>query len=249
MCVDTERGNMANGKRKIYSGKTKDLYELADGNLLILFKDDVTGEDGVVDPGSNRVLGKIKGKGKISLALTDYFFGMLKSRNIPTHLVSIDLEGNSMIARKADLPGRDIGAERALEFVCRRLAYGSFLKRYGRYVGKLQDLGLLVEITLKDDILGDPLINDDAVVAMRLFSRNQLKQAKVLTRRIAGIVESDLRRKGLRLVDIKMEFGLVRNRITLIDEISADSMRVMNKRGKILSHAELASAFLPQNRV
>ncbi|MBF1045248.1 MAG: phosphoribosylaminoimidazolesuccinocarboxamide synthase, partial [Peptostreptococcus sp.] len=40
---------------KIYTGKTKDVFEIDDKNVLLKFKDDVTGKDGVFDPGENQV--------------------------------------------------------------------------------------------------------------------------------------------------------------------------------------------------
>ena len=41
--------------KKIYEGKTKDVYSLDNGNVLLKFKDDCTGKDGVFDPGENSV--------------------------------------------------------------------------------------------------------------------------------------------------------------------------------------------------
>lgn len=224
----------------IYSGKTKDIQKLPNGNLLIRFKDDVTGENGVVDPGANTVMGKIKGKGRMSLELTSRFFSLLQARDIPTHLVSVDLERGVMEVREAVPPGQNVSSHGGLEFICRPLAYGSFLRRYQNYVAKkLQDLDYLVEITLKDDERGDPLINDDAIVALGILSGAQLKTAKQLTRSITEIVEQELAKCNLRLVDIKIEFGLIDGQIVLIDEISADSMRVMDEKGQILPHEEV----------
>ena len=40
---------------KIYEGKTKTVYSLENGNVLLKFKDDCTGKDGVFDPGENTV--------------------------------------------------------------------------------------------------------------------------------------------------------------------------------------------------
>lgn len=57
-----------------YHGKTKDVYELKDGNYLLKFKDDVTGADGVFDPGANTVGLTIEGVGKAGLKLTEFFF-------------------------------------------------------------------------------------------------------------------------------------------------------------------------------
>lgn len=230
-----------NNKKKVYSGKTKDIYKQPNGNLLIVFKDDVTGENGVVDPGSNFVMGQIKGKGRISLEVTNHFFQILTNKNIPTHLVSIDLANNAMEAREALQPGKTVNPSAGgLEFVCRPKAYGSFLRRYQKYVReKLQDIDCLVEVTLKDDERGDPLINDDALVTLGLLTRAQLEKAKTYTRKITRIIEKDLRKKELTLVDIKMEFGLIDGEVVLIDEISADSMRVMDKSGKFLTHEDI----------
>lgn len=225
---------------KIYSGKTKDIYALANGNLWIVFKDDVTGENGIVDPGANTVMGKIEGKGRMSLRLTEYFFALLGDNGIPTHLVHVDVARNAMEVKPAGVLGRGEKTPGGLEFICRTLAYGSFLRRYSNILREpLQALDYLVEITLKDDERGDPLINDDALVALHVLSRSQLERAKALTRQITQRIAGNLKEKSLTLVDIKMEFGLIDGDIALIDEISADAMRVMDAEGNVLSHMAL----------
>lgn len=236
-----------NSNEKIYSGKTKDIYALPNGNLRLVFKDDVTGENGVIDPGANTVIGQVQGKGRMSLAMTDYFFKQFHTAGIPTHLVAVDLEHNAMEVRRAEPPGKAISGTGGLEFICRTMAYGSFVRRYQKYLRETQQkLDYLVEITLKDDERGDPLINDDAIVALGLLSRAQLEQAKELTRRIARIVEADLRAKQLILVDMKIEVGLIDGQVVLIDEVSADAMRVMDQDGKVLDHKTLHERLIPQ---
>ena len=113
-----------------------------------------------------------------------------------------------------------------LEVICRYRAYGSFMRRYGKYAQESQPLDALVEITLKDDERGDPLINDEALVQLGLMNPDELEYIKNLTRRIAGIIRDDLMRHGLELVDIKFEFGRIEGEIVLIDDISGDNMRV-----------------------
>ncbi len=229
----------------IYSGKTKDIYALANGHLKLVFKDDVTGENGVVDPGANSVMGQIQGKGRMSLEMTQYFFEKFHAAHIPTHLVSVDVAQGAMEVKRADPPGKAISETGGLEFICRPLAYGSFLRRYGKYVkAPLQPLDYLVEVTLKDDERGDPLINDDALVILGLLTRAQLEQGKEMTRQIATIVERDLRDKGLTLVDMKIEVGLIGGEVVLIDEVSADAMRVMDANGKQLDHQTLYSLLI-----
>lgn len=226
-----------NTSEKIYSGKTKDLYALPGGNVLLVFKDDVTGENGVIDPGANTVIGQVEGKGRKSLAMTDYFFKRLQAANIPTHLVQLDLEKGTMEVRRAEPLGKDINGKGGLEFVCRTRPWGSFVRRYQQYIRDAErKLDYLVEITVKDDERGDPLINDDTIVTLGLASPAQLEQAKDITRRVCRIVEADLNEKGLTLIDMKIETGLVDGEVVVIDEISADAMRVMDKEGKVLDH-------------
>jgi len=227
-----------NTSEKIYSGKTKDLYALKNGNILLVFKDDVTGADGVIDPGANTVIGQVEGKGRKSLAMTDYFFERLHNADIPTHLVRADLEQGTMEVRRAEPIGKDISGAGGLEFVCRTRPWGSFIRRYQQYIRDAEaKLDYLVEITVKDDERGDPLINDDTIVALDLVSSDHLKQAKNITRRVCRIVEDDLRKKDLILIDMKIEIGLVDGQVVVIDEISADAMRVMDADGTVLDHA------------
>lgn len=226
-----------NTSEKIYSGKTKDLYALSNGNILLVFKDDVTGTDGVIDPGANTVIGQVEGKGVKSLAMTDYFFKRLHAADIATHLVNLDLEKGTMEVRRAEPLGKDNNGAGGLEFVCRTRPWGSFIRRYQQYIRDTeQKLDHLVEITLKDDERGDPLINDDTIVTLGLVSPHHLEEAKNITRRVCGIVEADLREQGLTLIDMKIEIGLVDDKVVVIDEISADAMRVMDEAGNVLDH-------------
>jgi phosphoribosylaminoimidazole-succinocarboxamide synthase len=226
-----------NTSDKIYSGKTKDLFALPNGNILLVFKDDVTGADGVIDPGANTVIGKVEGKGRKSLAMTDYFFKCVHAANIPTHLVSIGLENGTMEVRRAEPLGKDLKGGGGLEFICRTRPWGSFVRRYQQYIRNTeQKLDYLVEITVKDDERGDPLITDDTIVALGLVSAAHLAQAKDITRRVCRIVEADLLAKNLVLIDMKIELGLVDGGVVVIDEISADAMRVMDQAGNVLEH-------------
>jgi phosphoribosylaminoimidazole-succinocarboxamide synthase len=223
---------------KIYSGKTKDLYALENGNILLVFKDDVTGADGVIDPGANTVIGQVEGKGRKSLAMTDYFFARLHAANIPTHTVAVDIENGKMEVRRAEPLGKDLKGAGGLEFVCRTRPWGSFIRRYQSYIRETDaNLNYLVEITVKDDERGDPLINDDTLIAIGLVTPAHLAEAKNLTRQVCQIVEADLREKDLTLIDMKIEIGLVDGKVVVIDEISADAMRVMGADGQVLAHA------------
>ncbi len=142
----------------IRKGKTKDLLKSDDGHLFLKFKDTVTGADGEVDPGANEVMGEVTDKGKASFALSVFFFEKLEEAGIPTHFVSADHEECLMKVRAAETFGD------GLEYICRRYAMGSFLRRYGSCTEPMAELPHLVEITLKDDEKGDPLVNDDTLL-------------------------------------------------------------------------------------
>ncbi len=204
----------------LYDGKTKAVYELDKDKCVLEFKDDVTGEDGRIDPGSNYVLGKLEGKGKSSLKMSQHFFNLLQEQDVPSHYIDSDLAKNNMVVWKAQTFGQ------GLEVVCRFKAYGSFLRRYAHYAQEFQPLNALVEVTLKDDERGDPLINDESLIQLGLLTEGELETIKALARKVAVIIKNDLALKGLELVDIKFEFGKVGQEIVVIDDISGDNMRV-----------------------
>ncbi|MCL2568859.1 MAG: phosphoribosylaminoimidazolesuccinocarboxamide synthase [Oscillospiraceae bacterium] len=204
----------------LYSGKTKDVYENPDGTYTLKLKDDATGKNGVFDPGENTVGLSILGLGRESLRLTRYFFDKLTAAGIPHHFIKADIDEVTMTVRPATVFGK------GLEFICRPVADGSFVRRYGAYIQPGTDLDYLVEVTLKDDERGDPPITKDALLALGLLTAEEYETCYTLTRAITKLVADDLAAKGLRLHDIKFEFGKNRDgEIMLIDEISGGCMR------------------------
>lgn len=223
----------------VYAGKTKDVYALEDGDYLLKFKDDVTGADGVFDPGANTVGLTIEGVGKAGLRLTKFFFEVLQDKGIPTHYIDANVDESSMTVKPATPFGNGI------EVICRYRAVGSFLRRYGMYAKEEQPLDALVEVTLKDDERQDPLITEDALDMLGILSRDEYRVLKELTKRISNIVKQELAKKGIELYDIKLEFGKVGQdkHIALIDEISGGNMRAY-KNGKYVEPLELVALML-----
>lgn len=214
--------------KKIYNGKTKDVYELENGNYSLKFKDDVTGKDGVFDPGENQVGLTIEGAGNEGLKITKFFYEMLNEKGINTHFVSADLDQNTMEV----IPGEVFG--QGVEVICRFKAVGSFIKRYGKYINEGENLDSYVEFTLKDDDRCDPLITDDGLEALGILNKEEYKTIQNMTKEIANTVKDTLSEKGLELYDIKFEYGRDKNgEIMLIDEISGGSMRVFKGEEKL----------------
>jgi len=225
----------------VYEGKTKTVCELEDGNYLLKFKDDVTGEDGVFDPGANTVGLTIEGAGKTGLRLTKYFFELLEQKGIPTHFVNASIEDTTMTVKPAQMFGN------GLEVICRYRAVGSFLRRYGMYAEEGQELDGFVEVTLKDDVRQDPPISEDALAMLGILSHEEYQRLKELTREIGSIIKADLEKKGIDLYDIKLEFGRAgdNKEITLIDEISGGNMRAY-KNGDYIEPLKLGELILSE---
>ncbi|MDO4605259.1 MAG: phosphoribosylaminoimidazolesuccinocarboxamide synthase [Helcococcus sp.] len=222
----------------LYKGKTKDVYELDNGNVLLKFKDDVTGKDGVFDPGENQVGLSIEGSGRAGLALTKFFFDKLNNKGIKTHYISSDLKNNTMEVVKA----RPFG--KGLEFICRFKAVGSFYRRYNKYIKEGEDLDAFTEITIKDDDAKDPNISKEALAIFEIMTNEQYDYLIAETKKISKAIKEILQEKDIDLYDIKLEFGLnPNNEILLIDEISGGNMRAY-KNGKYILPLELTELIL-----
>lgn len=205
----------------MYKGKTKDVYKLENELYLLKFKDDVTGENGVFDPGANTVGLTIDGAGLAGLKLTSFFYSKLNELNVPTHYVEANFEEATMTVKPATVFGK------GLEVICRFKAVGSFLRRYGAYVNEGQELNSFVEVTIKDDERLDPPISEDALAMLNILTHEEYAVLKERTIEISKFVASELEKKGLTLYDIKLEFGRdsKTGEILLIDEISGGNMR------------------------
>lgn len=222
-----------------YQGKTKDVYSLSNNQVLLKFKDDVTGENGVFDPGANTVGLTIDGAGRSGLKMTKHFFEVLAEKQVETHYVSADLDEVSMVVKEATPFGK------GLEVICRYRAVGSFFRRYGMYCTEGMPLDSFVEVTIKDDERCDPTISDDALEMLGILSKEEYSILKERTKQICQIIKDELATKNLELYDIKLEFGRDKatNEIILIDEISGGNMRVY-KDNTYIAPLDLEKEFL-----
>ncbi len=221
----------------VYTGKTKNVYAMDNGHYLLKFKDDVTGADGVFDPGMNQVGLTIEGVGDVNLRMSIYYFEKLNAAGIRTHFVSADLENTTMEV----LPAKVFG--KGLEVICRHKAVGSFFRRYSDYIEEGADLPAYVEMTFKNDAKGDPLVTKDGLVILGVMTEKQYDDIKEMTQKITQIVADDMAEKGLVLYDIKFEFGYdADGNVMLIDEIASGNMRVY-KDGEYIQPMTLSELF------
>ena len=224
--------------KKIYEGKTKDVYALDNGNVMLKFKDDCTGKDGVFDPGENSVGLTIEGIGRANLETSVLYFELLKKAGVKTHYVSADVENATMEVLPAENFGKNLGGN-GLEVICRLVATGSFIRRYGEYIKDGTPIeGGYVECTFKNDEKGDPLVTGEGLAVLGVMTPEMFENMKEQTLKITKIVADDLKSIGLDLWDIKFEFGYNNGEVILIDEIASGNMRVY-KDGVIVPPVEL----------
>ena len=223
--------------KHVYTGKTKDVFELEDGSYLLKFKDDMTGEDGKFDPGSNTIGLTVPGAGRAGLSMTVHFFELLRDAGIETHFISADLDNATMTVRPAKVFGK------GLEIICRYRAVGSFFRRYEDYVELGAELPAYVEMTFKDDDRGDPLVTMDGLNILGILTPEEYESIASQTRLICGVIKDHIASKGMELYDIKLEFGRADDGVILIDEISGGNMRVY-ENGRYLEPFELTEKIL-----
>ena len=221
----------------LYDGKTKNvLVDEATGSVYLLFKDSATGEDGVFDPGSNTVGGSVDGKGKTGLKISKYFFELMERSGIPTHYIDADVENGLMQVRNLTVP--------PLEFVLRYFTAGSMCRRFSLEEGLVFDPPYL-EVTLKDDDQGDPLISERLCIMKGLLSPGQYDEALDILVRVGAALRSELAKMKLSLIDFKIEIGYDQNgRMYVVDEITPDIWRVRDQDGSIPNQIDCANLLL-----
>jgi len=224
--------------KRLYEGKTKIVYDLGNGLFKLFFKDDVTGTNGKFDPGADTTGLTIEGAGAAGLRMSVYFFKLLMEKGVKTHFVSADESERTMTVKPIAYFGGGI------EVICRFKALGGFIRRYGSYIKEGEPLDALIEMTLKDDGRGDPLITQDALEQLGILAAREYDTLKTLAREISTIIKKELAAKGLELCDIKLEFGKDGDgEILLADELSGGNMRVLES-GKSLMPIELTKRIL-----
>ncbi|MBQ3081827.1 MAG: phosphoribosylaminoimidazolesuccinocarboxamide synthase [Clostridia bacterium] len=223
--------------KTLYSGKTKDVLLDEETNIVsLLFKDSMTGENGVFDPGSNTVGGSVEGKGKIGLAISKYFFELMEKNGIPTHYINADVEKGLMQVRNLTVP--------KLEFVLRYFTAGSMCRRFTLEEGIVFDPPY-AEVTLKDDIQGDPLISERICIMKGLLKEGQYDEALAIVAKVGEVLKKELAALDLTLIDFKIEVGYDENgKMYVADEITPDIWRVRDENGNIPNQLDCSKMLL-----
>ena len=200
---------------QLYEGKAKRVYTTANPDVLIVdYKDDATAFNG-------EKRGTISGKGAINNRMTNYFMRELEAIGIPTHYVEELSDRETAVRAVKIVP---------LEVIVRNISAGSFAKRYGVEEGIVFDAPAM-EFSYKDDALGDPMINESYVFALKIATAEDIATIKNLAISINVKLREMLLEFGVTLVDFKVEFGKTSDgRIILADEISPDTCRFWDSK-------------------
>lgn len=223
--------------KTLYNGKTKTVLLNEENNSVFLFfKDDATGENGVFDPGSNTVGGSVEGKGRIGLTISSYFFELMEKHGIPTQYLGANLDENLMAVRNLTVP--------PLEFVLRYYSAGSMCRRFTMPEGLSFEPPYL-EVTLKDDAQGDPLISERLCLMKGILKEGQYEEALNVLVKVGEILKEELAGMNLTLIDFKIELGYDETgRIYVADEITPDIWRVKDEKGTIPNQIECGRMIL-----
>jgi phosphoribosylaminoimidazole-succinocarboxamide synthase len=199
-------------RKLLYEGKAKRIYEIKDkpGLYIQEFKDDATAFNGLKKD-------QIKNKGILNTSITTALFGYLMKNGIPTHFVE-KISNTEMIVKRVKII--------QVEVVCRNIAAGSLVKRYGFEEGKAMKAPI-VEYYFKSDELGDPLFTEAHIFELGLATEAELNFIKELTLKINSLLRAFFAERKLLLVDFKLEYGKDDDgNIILADEISPDTCRL-----------------------
>ncbi len=197
-------------KQKLYEGKAKIVYATDRPDLVVqYFKDDATAFNA-------QKRGTIVGKGVVNNRMSAAMFTLLQRRGVPTHYLGT-LSDREMLCRRLDII--------KIETIVRNVVAGSLAKRTGLPEGTAVKPPV-VELYYKSDPLGDPMINDDHVRLLGLATPAEVAWLRRMALRVNALLRPHLRRRGLVLVDFKLEFGRAGRRLFLGDEISPDTCRL-----------------------
>ena len=196
-------------REMMYEGKAKKVYATDDKDkVVVYYKDDATAFNG-------EKKGQIEDKGVFNNSITSVLFELLEKEGVKTHFVE-KLNDREQLCKKVQIV--------PLEVIVRNVAAGSMAKRYGLKEG-MELKTTVLELSYKDDSLGDPLINDYHAVAMGITTFEELKTIYAMASKVNEVLKEVFIKQDIRLIDFKLEFGRLNGEILLADEISPDTCR------------------------
>lgn len=200
----------------IYKGKAKSMYATDNADqLLCVFRNDTSAFNGVK-------LAQLDRKGVVNNHFNAFIMDYLREQGIANHFIKLISDDTALVKRLEMIP---------VECVVRNIAAGGICKRLGIESGRTLTPPTF-EFFLKDDALGDPIINESHIITFGWATAAQIEQMKVLTFKVNEILKALFERAGMLLVDYKLEFGLHHGEMLLGDEFTPDGCRIWDAQTK-----------------
>lgn len=200
-------------REQLYAGKAKSIYKTDDpDHVIMLFRNDTSAFDG-------KRIEQLDRKGMVNNKFNAFIMGKLQEAGIPTHFVKLLSDTEVLVKTMQMIP---------VECVVRNLAAGSLVRRLGVQEG-LELNPPTFELFLKNDALGDPMVNESHVQSFGWATPEQLARMKELTFKINAVLKDLFASGNMLLVDFKVEFGLHKGEVILGDEFSPDGCRLWDK--------------------
>ena len=200
-------------RQELYAGKAKSVYTTDDADLLVLhFRNDTSAFDG-------KIIEQLDRKGMVNNKFNAFIMEKLEAAGIPTHFEKL-LSDEECLVKKMDMI--------PVECVVRNIAAGSLCRRLGVEEG-IDLTPPTFEFFLKNDELGDPMINDYHIESFGWATAEQLSVMKKLTFQVNEILKALFLEGNMLLVDSKLEFGIYHGEVILGDELSPDGCRLWDK--------------------
>ncbi|ETX11712.1 phosphoribosylaminoimidazole-succinocarboxamide synthase [Marinomonas ushuaiensis DSM 15871] len=203
-------------RQELYAGKAKSVFRTDDPDKMVLvFRDDTSAFDG-------KRIEQLDRKGMVNNKFNAFIMTKLQEAGIPTHFEKLLSDTESLVKCLDMMP---------VECVVRNVAAGSLCRRLGVEEGVTLTPPTF-ELFLKNDALGDPMINESHVESFGWAKADDLVKAKELTYKVNDVLKAIFAEGGMILVDYKLEFGLYKGDVLLGDEFSPDGCRLWDAKTK-----------------
>lgn len=197
----------------LYTGKAKSVYTTDDADyVVILYRNDTSAFDG-------KKVEQLDRKGMVNNKFNAFIMDKLAAAGVPVHHEKLLSDTESLVKKLTMIP---------VECVVRNFAAGSLVRRLGVEEGRELNPPTF-ELFLKNDALGDPMVNEYHVRSFGWATDEQLARMKALSFRVNEVLSAMFAEAGMLLVDFKLEFGLFKGEIVLGDEFSPDGCRLWDK--------------------
>lgn len=187
--------------KKVYKSDRED-------QLIIEFLDD--------NPFKKGKKKKIPPRGECNNSVSALLFEYLESYHVATYFIKKSDAKEMIVKNYEPIP---------IKIIIRNIATETLRKTYGIPKGEILEYPV-IEYYLKDPKHHNPLVNEYHIYALNHANPEEMKTISRISSKVNAILKSFFKRRNLKLVDIKLEFGRIKEKITICDEITPETFRI-----------------------